>query len=469
MDHTLCRGAGSPSCHGWHGRVPNGGIDVTSVQVVHRAVQPMTRGLRRPSRRPYASVVTDLSAHTNEFGVAREGRPSHVRLRRTEMLGIFAFWTFLAVLSAANNLLDPRGRGLQPIVSTAPVALAFVESYLWAALTPVLFWLTSRYSLERANRVGRVLFFVGVGFVVAMAVEALLAYLRFEVFVIPMRRRPPTFNPLFGITRLFWLDDLMVYFAIVAAGFARDYFRRYQARREEASQLRAQTAELHAQLAEARLAALRTQLNPHFLFNTLHAVSTLVERDPRGVRRMIARLSELLRSSLEGGDEQEVPLEEELAFLNRYLEIMQIRFQGRLEVDTRVDSAVMDALVPTLILQPLVENAVKHGVSKVAGTGRIEIRAHRDAEDRVVLSVRDNGPGLDRAEGAPREEGVGLANTRARLQQLYGSVQSLTLQPAPAGVGLVAEVTLPYHTRADLRTAGVPSASAGEPRDETLS
>jgi two-component system, LytTR family, sensor kinase len=461
MDHTPRCGARRPLCHGRHGRVPNGGIDVTSVQVVHGAVQPMTRGLRRPSRRRYASVVSDTPAYTNEFGVALDGRRSHVRLRRTELLGIFGFWTFLAILSAANNLLDPRGRGLQPIVSTAPVALAFVESYLWAALTPVLFWLTSRYSLERTNRVARVLFFVGVGFVVAMAVEALLAYLRFEVFVIPMRRRPPTFNPLFGITRLFWLDDLMVYFAIVAAGFARDYFRRYQARREEAAQLRAQTAELHAQLAEARLAALRTQLNPHFLFNTLHAVSTLVERDPRGVRRMIARLSELLRSSLEGSDEQEVPLEEELAFLNRYLEIMQIRFQGRLEVDTRVDNAVMDALVPTLILQPLVENAVKHGVSKVAGTGRIEIRAYRDAEDRVVLSVRDNGPGLDGAEDAPRGEGVGLANTRARLQQLYGSDQSLTLHPAPDSVGLVAEVTLPYHTRADLRATAVPSASAG--------
>jgi two-component system LytT family sensor kinase len=433
------------------------------VQVIPRAVQPVTRGLRPRSRRRYASVVNDTPTYTSEFSVAADGRRSHVQLRRTELLGIFGFWTFLAVLSAANGLLDPRGRGLQPIVSAAPVTLAFVESYLWAALTPVLFWLTSRYSLERANRIGRVLLFVGVGIVVAMAVEASLAYLRFEVFVIPMRRRPPTFNPLFGITRLFWLDDLMVYFAIVAAGFARDYFRRYQARRDEAARLRAQAAELHAQLAEARLAALRTQLNPHFLFNTLHAVSTLVERDPRGVRRMIARLSELLRSSLEEGDEQEVPLEQELAFLTRYLEIMQIRFQGRLVVDTQVDPNVMDALVPALILQPLVENAVKHGVSKGAGTGTIEIRAYRDADDRVVvLAVRDNGPGLEGTGDAPPAEGVGLANTRARLEQLYGLEQGLTLRAAPDGVGLVAEVRLPYHTRADLRAAAVSSADRVE-------
>jgi two-component system, LytTR family, sensor kinase len=291
-----------------------------------------------------------------------------------------------------------------------------------------------------------------------MLVEAFFSYLRFEVFFTARRRRlGGPFNPLFGVTRLFWLDDLMVYFAVVAMGFARDFFRRYQARREEATRLEAHAAELHAQLAEARLAALRTQLDPHFLFNTLHAISTLVERDPRGVRRMIARLSELLRSSLEEGPEQEVPLEKELAFLDRYLEIMQIRFQGRLEVDMQVDGAVMDAFVPTLILQPLVENAVKHGVSKVAGTGRIEIRGFRDEEVRLVLQVRDNGPGLGDGQTSPREEGVGLANTRARLEQLYGPDQSLTLQAAADGVGLVAEVRLPYHTRADLRAAEVPT------------
>jgi sensor histidine kinase YesM len=385
------------------------------------------------------------------------GRVDYIPLRRSELLGIFAFWTFLALLTAANGLLDPRGRGIQPLVAGAPITLAFIESYLWAALTPFLFWLTSRFSIERDNRIKRILLFVVAGVVVAILVEAVLAYLRLEVFFTVRRRRPAAFSPFFGMTRLFWLDDLMVYFAIVAAGFARDYFRRYQSRREEAVRLQAHAAELHAQLAEARLAALRTQLDPHFLFNTLHAISSLVERDPRGVRRMIARLSELLRTSLEGGDEQEVPLEKELAFLNRYLEIMQIRFQGRLEVDTRVDGSVLDGLVPTMILQPLVENAVKHGVTKVAGKGVIEIRAYRDEGDRLVLRVRDNGPGLGAAASDPADgAGVGLANTRARLQQLYGSDQRLTLVTAPDGVGVVAEVTLPYHTRADLRASAEP-------------
>lgn len=414
-----------------------------------RSVQPVTWGLRRASRRRYASGVNERATQSRHV--------DHIPLRRSELLGIFVFWTFLALLTAANGLLDPRGRGLQPLVAGAPITLAFVESYLWAALTPFLFWLTSRFSIERDNRVMRVLLFVVAGVLVAVLVEALLSYLRFEVFFTARRRRPVAFNPFFGMTRLLWLDDLMVYFAVVAAGFARDYFRRYQSRREEAARLQAQAAELHAQLAEARLAALRTQLDPHFLFNTLHAISSLVERDPRGVRRMIARLSELLRRSLEAGDEQEIPLEKEIAFLNRYLEIMQIRFQGRLEVDMRIDGGVVQALVPTMILQPLVENAVKHGVNKVADTGRIEVRAFRDEADRLVLRVRDNGPGLGADDESTAGGGVGLANTRARLQQLYGTDQRLTLTPAPDGAGVVAEVTLPYHTRADLRASAVPS------------
>src|SRR5687767_14480499 len=151
------------------------------------------------------------------------------------------------------------------------------------------------------------------------------------------------------------------------------------------------------------------QLNPHFLFSTLHAISSLVERDPRGVRRMIARLSELLRYTLQGSNKQVVSVEAEMDFLQRYLDIMQVRFQGRLEIETRVAPEVADALVPTLILQPLVENAVKHGVGKRVETGRIEIHAYRRG-DRLVLGVRDNGPGLEPEDEPVDGEGVGLRN-----------------------------------------------------------
>jgi two-component system LytT family sensor kinase len=174
------------------------------------------------------------------------------------------------------------------------------------------------------------------------------------------------------------------------------------------------------------------------------------------VRRMIARLSELLRTSLDEADEPEVPLQQELTFTERYLDVIQIRFQGHLHVDMRVDDNVRDALVPNLILQPLIENAIKHGISKLSSGGHIEVRATREGE-RVLISVRDNGPEVDLAK-PPSPHSLGLRNTRARLAALYGLVQSLTLKHADGG-GLIAEVSLPYHTQNDLRTSAVASTA----------
>lgn len=394
-------------------------------------------------------------------------------LQWTELLLIFAFWTVLAVLTAASRLLDPRGPAFQPQLSPAtPVTLAFAESYLWAVLTVLIFWLSSRVSLEpRGNRFGRVLLFLAVGIVTAMFVDVATHFIRDALFDFVPRRRGPPVTWRTGLARLWFLDDLTVYFAVLAAGIARDIFARYRARHDETVRLTAQAAQLQAQLAEARLAVLSAQLNPHFLFNTLHAVSSLVERDPRGVRRMIARLSELLRVTLEGTNEQEIPLARELELLRLYLDIMQVRFQGRLVVDIVADDDVLDALVPNFVLQPLVENAVMHGVSKVEGAGRIELRARRAGDD-VVITVRDNGPGLTASPGAdgaaapalprsPREGtsgGVGLTNTPARLEQLYGAEQHLSLRPAGDG-GTVAEVVLPYHTGADLHAEAAPTTA----------
>jgi len=247
-----------------------------------------------------------------------------------------------------------------------------------------------------------------------------------------------------------FIDELIIYLTVLAAGFARDYFMRFQERQAEMMHLRTQAVQLQAQLAEARLQTLRMQVNPHFLFNTLHAVSSLVERDPRGVRRMIARLSELLRYTMERAGEQEVSLHEELLFLEGYLEIQQIRFQDRLEVEEDIAPDVLDALVPSLILQPLVENAIKHGVSRIEEMGRIEIKAWRE-DETLCLSVRDNGPGLveTSGDGERTSEGVGLRNTRERLQSLYGTAQQLVLKSAPSG-GAHAQIRLPFHTRADL-------------------
>ena len=385
-------------------------------------------------------------------------------LGRHELLLIVAFWTLFALFTAANRMVDPRTGAAT--FSAPTMAVVFFESYLWALLTPPFFWLTSRLSAERGSRVRHALLLLLVGLVVALFVDVVVELVRVHVFPMPRRRTPPP--TVWTIARLRYLDHVVVSFALIAAGLARDYFQRYRARQAEAVLLQAHAAQLQAQLAEARLSVLRAQLNPHFLFNTLHAVSALVERDPKGVRRMIARLSELLRYTLDGTTAQEITVREELDLLQRYLEIMQIRFQGRLETSVDVTPEVEDALVPNLILQPLVENAMKHGVSEVAGVGRIVVTARRAGDD-LVLAVRDNGrassiavetgPGGASAEnGDATSSGVGLRNTRARLEQLYGANQRFTLEPAPGG-GMIAEVLLPFRTRAEPRGVGVPVLS----------
>jgi two-component system, LytTR family, sensor kinase len=357
-----------------------------------------------------------------------------------EFLLVLGFWSFVAALQAATRFLDPRWPELSDRVAAGLVRLSLIEYGLWALLTLPIVWLASRFSVESGKQLGRVLFFLVLGIAVSMSVDAILSAARSGLLPPPRGRGPrPGPAPGFG-----FLDDFMVYLGVLAAGVARDYFIRYQARREDTVRLQAESSELHAQLAEARLDALRRQLDPHFLFNTLHAISSLVERDPRGVRKMITRLSELLRHTLEGPADQEVPLDKELELLRRYVEIMEIRFQGRLQVSTQVADDVRDALVPNLILQPIVENAVKHGVDKVEGIGRIEIVARRVGEN-LVLTVRDNGPGPSAVPNG-HGGGLGLRNTRDRLSQLYGRGDRFTIGPAEAG-GTVAEITLPYHTK----------------------
>ena len=366
---------------------------------------------------------------------------------------IVAFWTLMAVLMVSSRLLDTR----RPDPEPGLLHFLFFRSYLWALLTPLIFWVSRRFNIERPDWrvrvVGHLVVALLVGAIVDLVGDAFVFY-----YVQPSWLEGETFNLLEDFIELDFLYEFAVYLAVLTAGFARDYFLRYQERQKEATQLRAQTAELEAKLADARLQALRMQLNPHFLFNTLHAISTLVERDPSGVRRMIARLSELLRYTLEETDAQEIPLDNELEFLDDYLAIQQIRFQGRLDVEMDIAPETRQALVPNLILQPLVENAIKHGASQIQGIGRITIRARHDG-DSLHVSVHDNGPGLSApsgGDGAPH--GFGLRNTQERLESLYGSNHDLTLSPSESG-GLAAQVTLPFHTNADLHTAEMPVES----------
>lgn len=399
------------------------------------------------------STISELETST-KAGAADLSSPPF-RLSRRELVLIVAFWTFMAALTFANRLLDPRQLGFQFTNASAPIALAFLSAYSWALLTPLVFWLSARFLADHRHRVVGALILIAVGFAIAVALGMIGDEVRSALMPFPPRRGRGGGPPGYLWLRPWYLNDFIIYLGVLAAGLARAYSLRYRRQREESLRVAAQ---LRAQLAEARLDALRMQLDPHFLFNTLHAISSLVERDPRGVRRMISRLSELLRHTIEGPGDQEVPLRQELELLRRYLEIMEVRFQGRLQVTTDVQERAMDALVPNLVLQPVVENAVKHGVARIEGIGRIVLRGRIDGS-QLVLCVENNAPLGEVGTASLSGTGVGVRNTRARLSHLYGDDQSFDLRAEDRTEGpvTIAEIRLPFHTRADLLTSAVVS------------
>lgn len=386
-----------------------------------------------------------------------EGMPDSLRLRTAEILAIVAGWTFLGALAAAGRVLDPRVPVSRPDVNGALIVLTFIEYAVWALLTVPIVWVSARVDAAesvRAHRVQGRMILVALGLGIAVAVDTALRLVRGELlpasgtaFGTPFRST----GAIEGLLSFQFLDDFMIYLLVLGTGLTRNYFIRYRDRLSETRRLQAEAADLRAQLAEARLAALRSRLNPHFLFNTLNAVAALVERDPPGVRRMLARLGELLRYSLDESNDQEIPLDREVDLLRRYLEIMEVRFQGRLETHLDIAEEVRNALVPALVLQPLVENAFKHGVSRIEGVGVVALAANRIGSD-LVLTVSDNGPGPE----FPVVEGEGIANTRRRLAELYGDRQRFELRAGQSG-GTVAVVRLPYRT---------PTASSGNGRPE---
>jgi sensor histidine kinase YesM len=236
--------------------------------------------------------------------------------------------------------------------------------------------------------------------------------------------------------RNFFLFDFFVYWAILGVGYAFDYRERYRERESLASQLK-------AQLAEAQLESLKMQLHPHFLFNTLHTIAGLVRSNEKlPAVNMIAGLSDLLRHALESADEQEVPLREELKFIELYLDIQKVRFSDRLTVRMEIAPDTLDALVPNLLLQPLVENAIRHGISLDDSAGVIIINAYRD-DGMLRIRVCDDGPGLQSGWLLEESEGIGLANTSERLKHLYGAEHRFDLSNGATG-GMIAAIAIPF-------------------------
>lgn len=346
---------------------------------------------------------------------------------RFKVLIALAFWTLLGVAFASQFYFSSAQFG-NPVSWNRALAYSLADWYVFAALSVPALRLARRFPIERPKRLSSALMHAMAGVIFSFT------YMAVRGAIATWQSPNVSFSQSFQFLLLkTWHLNILYYWVIIAVGHAFDYARKFRER-----ELRA--AELEKRLTEARLQALQMQLNPHFLFNTLHAISALMHKDVEAADRTLAQLSDLLRRALESTETQEVPLREELDFLSRYAAIEQTRFGERLKIEMNISPETLDALVPNLVLQPLLENAIRHGIEPHARAGRIEVAAQREG-DALRLQVRDNGGGLN----GKVAEGVGLSNTRARLKQLYSTRQSFELANAPSG-GADVRVTLPFHT-----------------------
>ncbi len=319
-------------------------------------------------------------------------------------------------------------------VNDSPGAWTF--GAFWAIHAPIIFILSRRFSFERSRLIKSLLIYFSVGIVWAMLVQGL------PLLLVPFLNDSAgyTSEP-FRRVVINWfgshfLPNMLIYWLILSINLISSYYERYQNEMLKASQL-------DAQLSNARLRALQMQLHPHFLFNTLHSISALaLDNEIRDAVKMINRLSELLRLTLDKADMQTVTLEDEIEFTRRYLEIERIRFQDRLTVDMDIDPPVLIAEVPTLILQPLVENAMRHGVDSNSEASRIQIAA-RLQNEQVLMEVRDDGKDPEKISAQNDAAGLGLKNTRARLAELYGEDYSFSLSREENG-WTIAQIVIPF-------------------------
>jgi two-component system LytT family sensor kinase len=351
----------------------------------------------------------------------------------TETAIIFAAWAMFGLLVANQSVVQAAlaGRQMPWIVA---LRQGLLEAFLWALTTVAIFWLARRFPIERGRVLGGIGVHLVAAVVIALARTGTMVVLRWYV---PWVRVQP-----FGFQ--FWgtsSQNLLFYALLLGIAHLGFYYRRFREGEQAAEKLA-------RGLTEARLQALKMQLQPHFLFNTLNAISALIPAEAKPARRMVARLGDLLRTTLEHEETQEVTLREELAFLQPYLEIEQARLEDRLTVVMNIAPETLDARVPHLLLQPLVENAIRHGIASRIEPGKVEISSSRGSDDRFLhLEIKDDGRGLNRNDDRDSEvrtrKGVGLTNIRSRLEQLYGREHHFTLENQPGG-GVLVRISLPF-------------------------
>ncbi|HYG82049.1 MAG TPA: histidine kinase, partial [Pyrinomonadaceae bacterium] len=338
---------------------------------------------------------------------------------------VFGVWTVIGLIFALQWYFAAF-RSDQPVPWGRALYVQMSWSYLWALATPLVLWLVRRFPIER-QRWGRsvlvhLLASTVLSFATGIAGHLLLAF-KYGAAL----GRPYTFQNSLRFAVSNYTEGMGIYLLIAFLAYAYSYYQRYRQ-----GELRA--SRLEAQLSQAQLQALKMQLHPHFLFNTLHSISALLRKDTEGARKMISRLGDFLRLTLENAGTQEVTLKQEMEFLRCYLEIERIRFQDRLTTRVHVDPEALDTHVPNLILQPIVENAIRHGVAPRSTPGEIEIRAKQE-NGFLRIRIRDNGPGLpmNRSTESLFKKGLGLANTQTRLDRLYGARHRFEIANDPEG------------------------------------
>ncbi len=365
------------------------------------------------------------------------------RDRRYRWSLIFIIWTLFGLFLASQLYMD-YSRSDRPFKWYKILLLEMTHGYIWALLTPLTLWLARRFRIDRNNWRESLAIHILSSLVIGFCTR-LMHDLMFYYFVYD-GDRPITLVRVLQNIYLIFDYGILIYWVILLISYSFDYYRRYQ-------EGEVKSTRLETQLAQAELQALKMQLQPHFLFNTLHSISALLHKDVNAADTMIARLGDFLRLTLENAGTQEVSLQEEIEFLRCYLEIEKMRFRDRLTVHINIEPEAFAARVPNLILQPIVENAIRHGIAPRSKPGRIEIYARRQ-DGLLQVQVTDDGPGLP-VNGNSKgilKEGVGLANTQARLQQIYGKTHRLDLSNAPLG-GLTVTLEIPFKEEFVQRTA----------------
>ena len=349
---------------------------------------------------------------------------------------IWGIWTFIGIVFTLQGYFTSY-RSERPVTLVDSAYLQMTWSYLWALATPLVLWAAARLPIERNNWLRSSLLHVPISILLSVVVTALGHLLNWLYWGWSMGK-PFSFERMTRFVVANFSEGIGIYLLIAITSYAFSYYSRYRE-----GQVR--TFQLEAQLSQAQLQALKMQLHPHFLFNTLHSISALLNKDPELARKMITRLGDFLRLTLENSGTQEVTLKQEMEFLSCYLEIERIRFQDRLRTNIDVPPQTLGAKVPNLILQPIVENAILHGIAPRSTPGLIEIEA-KQRNGSLRIQVRDNGPGLSghRTSENMFKKGLGLANTETRLERLYGAAHLFDLSDNPDG-GLIVTLEIPFH------------------------